>query len=197
VYQAVKRNSVTDQAITGFSFLLYSLPTFFLGQLLIIAFAELLPIFPAEAPQGVTLNQILAQPAGLVLPIANLTLVNYALFSRFMRSSAIEALAQDFIRTARAKGLKERTVLFKHMLRNALIPMVTLIGLSLPAVFTAGLITEALFNFPGIGSAYINALVTQDYPVALGITVLVAIATVVGNLLADIAYAVLDPRVRY
>jgi len=197
VYQAVKRNTVGDQAVTAVSFLLYSLPTFFLGELLVLFFAEQLHLFPAEAPQGVTLGQILSDPIALVLPIANLVLVNYAGYSRFMRSSAIEALAQDFIRTARAKGLPERVILFRHMLRNALIPVVTLIGLSIPAIFTAGLITEDLFNFPGIGSDYVQALVSQDYPLALGITLLVAILTVLGNLLADILYAVLDPRVRY
>ncbi len=197
IYQAVKRNRIGDQAVTAFSFLLYSLPTFFLGELLIMAFAEYLHLFPAEAPQGATIGQILSQPMALVLPIANLTLVNYAGYSRFMRSSAIEALAQDFIRTAQAKGLSQRVILYKHMLRNALIPVATIVGLSLPAVFTAGLITEALFNFPGIGSDYVNALVMQDYPTALGITLVVAIATVIGNLLADVAYAVLDPRVRY
>ncbi|ACU54075.1 binding-protein-dependent transport systems inner membrane component [Acidimicrobium ferrooxidans DSM 10331] len=197
VYQAVRRNTVGDQAVTAVSFLLYSLPTFFLGQLLILFLAEDFHLFPAEAPQGVTLGQILSDPIALVLPIANLVLVNYAGYSRFMRSSAIEALAQDFIRTARAKGLPERVVLFRHMLRNALIPVVTLIGLSIPAIFTAGLITEALFNFPGIGSDYVQALVSQDYPLALGITLLVAVLTVLGNLVADILYAVLDPRVRY
>lgn len=196
VYQAVKRNTVGDQAVTAVSFLLYSLPTFFLGQILILAFAEALHWFPSEAPQGPTLGQILADPIALVLPIANLVLVNYAGYSRFMRSSAIEALAQDFIRTARAKGLPERIVLFRHMLRNALIPVVTLIGLSIPAIFTAGLITEDLFNYPGIGSDYVQALVSQDYPLALGITLLVALLTVLGNLIADILYAVLDPRVR-
>ncbi len=197
ILQAVRRNRASDQAITGVSFILYAMPTFFLGELLIQLFSEYFHVFPAEAPQGSTVGQILAQPTGLILPIATLALVNFAGYSRFMRSSAIESLAQDFIRTARAKGLSERVVLFKHMLRNSLIPIVTLIGLTLPAVLTAGLITEFLFNFPGIGSDYITALTSQDYPTALGITLIVAIFTVLGNLLADIAYAALDPRVRY
>jgi len=197
IFQAVRRNKASDQVVTGVSFILYAMPTFFLGELLILFFSEYFHLFPAEAPQGSTVGQILAQPTGLILPIATLALVNFAGYSRFMRSSAIESLAQDFIRTARAKGLSERAVLFKHMLRNSLIPIVTLIGLTLPAVLTAGLITEVLFNFPGIGSDYIAALTSQDYPVALGITLIVAIATVLGNLAADIAYAALDPRVRY
>ncbi|MHB8190200.1 MAG: ABC transporter permease [Ferrimicrobium sp.] len=197
VYQAVRRNRLGDQMVTAISFLLYAMPTFFLGELLILAFAEHFHIFPAEAPQGATLSAILSQPIGLVLPILTLILVNYAAYSRFMRSSAIESLAQDYIRTAKAKGLSQRIVLFRHMLRNSLIPIATLVGLSLPGVFTAGLITEYTFNFPGIGSDYINALVSQDYPTALGIALIVAVATVIGNLLADVAYAVLDPRVRY
>jgi len=197
VYQAVRRNRIADQGITGISFLLYSLPTFFLGELLIILFAENLHLLPAEAPQGSSVGQILAQPLALILPILTLVLVNFAGYSRFMRSSAVESLAQDFIRTARAKGLTERVVLFKHMLRNSLIPIATLVGLSIPGVLTAGLITEIVFNYPGIGSDYITALTSQDYPTALGITLIVAVATVIGNLLADVAYAALDPRVRY
>ena len=114
-----------------------------------------------------------------------------------MRSSAIENLAQDYIRTARAKGLGQSAILSRHLLRNSLIPVVTLIGISLPGILTFGLIVEQLFNFPGIGLAYFNAAVNGDYPVVFGVTVLVALATVLGNLFADLAYAVLDPRVRY
>jgi len=197
VFQAVRRNRVSDHVVTGVSFVLYSMPTFFFGEILIFLLAVQFHLFPAEAPQGATVGQILSQPAGLVLPMLNLILINYAAYSRFQRSSAIEALAQDYIRTAKAKGLSNRIVLYRHMLRNALIPIATLVGLTLPAVFTAGLITEVLFNYPGMGSAYITALTTSDYPVALGITLVVAVATVVGNLFADVAYAALDPRVRY
>jgi peptide/nickel transport system permease protein len=140
---------------------------------------------------------MLAHPSGFVLPVVTLTLVTYALFSRYMRSAAIDSLAQDYIRTARAKGLSERMVLWRHLLRNSLVPVTTLIGLSLPAILTAGLVLEELFNFQGLGLEYFNAATSDDFPVMMGITVLVGLATVVGNLLADIAYAVLDPRVRY
>jgi peptide/nickel transport system permease protein len=132
-----------------------------------------------------------------VLPIATLTLVTCALFSRYMRSSAIDSLTQDYIRTARAKGLLERTIRYRHVLRNSLIPIATLVGLSLPSVLTAALMVEYVFNFQGLGLAYYNAALTTDYPVELGITVLIGVATVVGNLVADLAYAGLDPRVRY
>jgi peptide/nickel transport system permease protein len=197
IAQAVRRNRLVDHVGTGLSFLLYSMPTYWLSLLLIAAFSVSLQWLPAEAPQGVNVGQILADPAGLVLPIASLTLVNYALFSRYMRSSAIENLAQDYIRTARAKGLSERYLLARHLLRNSLIPVTTMVGLSLPGILTAGLVTEYVFNFPGIGLTFFNAAVTSDYPVELGIAVLVGLVTVAGNALADVGYALLDPRVRY
>ena len=197
IAQAVRRNRLTDYAATGVSFLLYSMPSYLLGLLLISVFAVNLRVLPAEAPQQPTIAGVLSDPAGLVLPIATLTLVTCALFSRYMRSSAIESLAQDYIRTARAKGLGQLAILSRHLLRNSLIPVVTLVGISLPGILTFGLIVEELFNFPGVGLAYFNAAVNGDYPVVLGVTVLVGLATVIGNLFADIAYALLDPRVRY
>jgi peptide/nickel transport system permease protein len=197
VLQAVRRNKAADYVATGISFVLYSMPSYLLGLLLIAVFAVNLRLLPAEAPQLPTITGVLSNPAGLVLPIATLTLVTCALFSRYMRSSAIDSLAQDYIRTARAKGLGQAAILSRHLLRNSLIPVVTLVGISLPGILTFGLIVEQLFNFPGIGLAYFNAAVDGDYPVVFGVTVIVAMATVLGNLLADVAYAVLDPRVRY
>jgi peptide/nickel transport system permease protein len=197
VLQAARRNTVFDYLGTGFSFLLYSMPYFLLGLLLVAAFAVSLQLLPAEAPQGATITEVLSQPKALVLPVATLALGNYAIFSRYMRSAAVENLAQDYIRTARAKGLSERGVLWRHLLRNSLLSVVTLVGLSVPAILTAGLVVEYVFNFPGTGLVFYNAAVNSDYPVELGITVLVSVATVVGNLLADVGYAVLDPRVRY
>jgi peptide/nickel transport system permease protein len=173
------------------------MPSFAFAQIVIALLAIRFRIFPPEAPQESTALGMLSHPSGLILPVMTLTLVSYALFSRYMRSSAIENLAQDYIRTARAKGLPERLVLWRHLLRNSLVPIATLVGLSLPAVLTAGLIVEQVFNFPGIGLQYFTAATQDDYPVMIGITVLVGAATVVGNLLADVAYAVLDPRVRY
>lgn len=195
--QAVRRNRAVDYLATGVSFVLYSMPSYLLGLLLIAAFAVNLHLLPAEAPQASGIGGLLSQPAGLVLPIATLTLVSYALFSRYMRSAAIETLAQDYVRTARAKGLRPRAVVLRHVLRNSLLSIATLVGLSLPGILTFGLIIESLFNFPGVGLQYYNAAVNGDYPVEFGITVLVGVVTVVGNLLADVAYAVLDPRVRY
>ncbi|HTX82892.1 MAG TPA: ABC transporter permease [Streptosporangiaceae bacterium] len=197
IMQAARRNGMVDYFATGISFVLYSMPSYLLGLLLIALFAVNLRWLPAEAPQQPTITGVLSDPAGLVLPIATLTLITCALFSRYMRSSAIDSLAQDYIRTARAKGLGQVAILSRHLLRNSLIPVVTLVGISLPGILTFGLIVEQLFNFPGIGLAYFNAAVDGDYPVVFGVTVLVALVTVLGNLFADVAYAILDPRVRY
>ena len=197
IVQAVRRNKLTDYTATGIAFVLYSMPAYLLGLLLIAAFAVNLRLLPAEAPQASTIGGVLADPSGLVLPVATLTLVTVALFSRYMRSSAIDSLTQDYIRTARAKGLRQSAILSRHLLRNSLIPVATLVGISIPGILTFGLIIEQLFNFPGIGLAYFNAATDGDYPVVFGVTVLVALATVAGNLIADIGYAVLDPRVRY
>jgi peptide/nickel transport system permease protein len=197
ILQAVRRNKLVDYAATGISFVLYSMPAYLLGLLLIAFFAVNLRVLPAEAPQQPTIGGVLSDPAGLVLPVATLTLITVALFSRYMRSSAIDSLTQDYIRTARAKGLRQTAILYRHLLRNSLIPVATLVGISMPGILTFGLIVEQLFNFPGIGLAYFNAAVDGDYPVVFGVTVLVAAVTVLGNLIADVAYALLDPRVRY
>jgi peptide/nickel transport system permease protein len=197
VVQAVKRNHRADYLITFWAFVFYATPPFFLGVVLIVVFSVYLPILPAEAPQSSSLGVILSQPAGLILPVLTLGLLTIAQFSRYMRSSVIENLAEDYVRTARSKGAGERIVLIRHVLRNSLIPIATLLGLSLPTIFSGALITEAVFNFPGMGELFWTAAQTQDYPIMLGITVLVGMATVFGSLLADLAYAVLDPRVRF
>jgi peptide/nickel transport system permease protein len=197
IAQAVRRNGVIDYAGTGISFLLYSMPQYAIALLLIQFLSISFHVFPAEAPQGSSAISMLEHPSGLILPILSLTLVTYAQFSRYMRSSAIDTLAQDYIRTARAKGLPERLVLSRHLLRNSLIAVVTLVGLSIPYIITGTLIIEQVFNFPGTGLEYFQAALRNDYEVMLGITVLVGVVTVVGNLMADIGYAILDPRIRY
>ncbi len=197
IAQAVRRNGILDYAGTGIGFLLYSMPQYAIALLLIQFLSISFHVFPAEAPQSSSALGMLGHPAGLVLPVASLTLVTYAQFSRYMRSSAIDTLAQDYIRTARAKGLPERLVLWRHLLRNSLITVVTLVGLSIPLVLTGTLIIEQVFNFPGAGLEYLQATLSNDYEVMLGITVLVGVITVLGNLVADIGYAILDPRIRY
>src|ERR1039458_3851412 len=197
IAQAVHRNRAVDHLATSAAFTLYSMPSYWLAILLIAGLSIAVHIFPPEAPQAATVGGLIADPPGLVLPVLTLTLINVALFSRYMRSAAIGTLAEDYVRVARAKGLARRLVLSRHVVRNSLISVTTLIGLSVPAVLTAGLIVEYVFNVPGVGLTYYTAAVNADYPVELGITVLVGIVTVLGNLLADLGYVVLDPRVRY
>lgn len=198
ISQAVKRNGLLDYTATSASFVLYAMPQYWVGLILGLWFAEDIKLFPDPVkPDAQSLSGILAHPTNLVLPVATLTLSTYALFSRFMRSSAIDTLAQDYMRTARAKGLPERLVLARHLLRNSLITVVTLVGVSIPGILTAGLIVEQVFNYPGIGYEYYQALINSDFSEMMGITVLVGFVTVIGNLVADIGYAVLDPRIRY
>jgi peptide/nickel transport system permease protein len=197
VLQVVRRNRPVDYTLTGAAFIGYSMPAFLLGQLLILYFALDLHWFPSEAPQGQTVGSIIGDPRALVLPILTLSALTIAAFSRYMRSSMMEAMTQDYIRTARAKGASSARVLFRHALRNALIPIITLIGLSLPGIIGGALITETVFNFPGMGLLTVNSALNDDVPVLLGTTFVVTLATVAGSLIADILYAVVDPRVRY
>jgi len=197
LYQAVKRYTVGDYVLTGVSFLGYATPTFFVGLLLIEWFAINIPLFPPFAPQGTTVAEILSQPRALVLPVAAYSFVLYALWSRYMRSSVMDNLVQDYVRTARAKGASERRVLWGHIFRNSLISIVTLLGLSLPTLVGGAIFIEVVFNYPGMGLAFYNAALNVDYQVLLGFTLVATLATVVGNILADVGYAVLDPRVRY
>ena len=197
LYQAVKRYTAGDYILTGISFLGYATPTFFVGLLLIEWFAIDIPLFPPFAPQGNTVAQILSDPRALVLPVAAYAFVLYALWSRYMRSSVMDNLVQDYVRTARAKGASERRVLWGHVFRNSLLSITTLLGLSLPTLVAGAIFVEVVFNYPGMGLAFYQAALNVDYQVLLGFTLLATLATILGNLLADVGYAVLDPRVRY
>ena len=196
LYQAVRRNTIGDLSLQGVAFVLYAMPPFFLGLILLAIFAIAVPILPPEAPQSTNALQILAHPLGLVLPTLTLAGISLAAFTQFMRSSSIDNLAQDYIRTAQAMGLPRRQILVRHLMMNSLIPVVTLLGLTLPAVVGGALIVEEVFNYPGMGLLFYHAALDHDYPVLLGFTLFVGVAVVVGNMLADIVYAVLDPRVR-
>jgi peptide/nickel transport system permease protein len=197
IAQAVKRNTVGDYTVTTVNFILYSMPSFFLGLILIQLFALDLGIFPAGVSDSVTSTwQAFTHPLQLFLPIVTLAAINVASFSRYMRSSALDNLAQDYIRLARAKGLSERAVLFKHLLRNACLPMMTLIGLSIPTLLAGNLLIEVLFNYAGLGLLFYTALGNLDYNILLAYTILGGILTVLGNLIADIAISAADPRVR-
>jgi len=193
--QAVRRNSAADYVVTGFALIFYSMPSFFLGLVLIIVFSDVLPIFPPTGPTATA--PLLTQLPNLVLPVATLTLITVALFSRYMRSSALENLAEDYVRTAKAKGASILRVLFRHVIPNALLPVITLVGLSVPGILGGALIVESLFNYPGMGLLFWNAAQTEDFPTMLGTILVVGLAVVLGSLLADIFYGVADPRVRH
>ena len=197
VYQAVRRYTVGDYVLTGISFLGYATPTFFVGLLLVDWFAVQTHIFPPFAPQASTVAGILADPRALVLPVFTYAFLLYALWSRYMRSSVMDNIVQDYVRTARAKGASERRVLWGHVFRNSLITIVTLLGLSIPTLVAGAIFVEVVFNYPGMGLAFYNASQNIDFETLMGFTVIATLATIVGNLLADVGYAVLDPRVRY
>jgi peptide/nickel transport system permease protein len=197
IYQAVRRNRLFDYLATGLAFICYAAPTFYLGLILVLVFAQELNVLPPEAPQSDGVVPIFADFRGMILPVVTLALLGIAGFSRYMRSAVLDNLTQDYVRTARSKGCSSSRVLWRHVLRNALIPIATLIGLSLPALFAGALVTESIFNFPGMGLLFWQAAQTSDYPVELGVVLVTAVATVLGNLLADLSYALLDPRVRY
>ena len=197
IIQVVRRNRPTDYALTGLSFILYAMPPFLLGTLLIVVFGFDLKWLPVAAPNTNSVVAIIEDPRALVLPVITLAAITIASFSRYMRSSMMDALTEDYIRTARAKGASNHRVLYGHALRNALIPILTLIGLSLPAIVGGAVITETLFNYPGMGLLTVQAASQDDIPLILGATLLATVATVVGSLLADILYAVADPRIRF
>jgi peptide/nickel transport system permease protein len=198
IAQAVKRNSPGDYAVTALTFALYSMPSFFLGLILIQIFALDLHVFPPLVSDNITTTWgAITHPAQLFLPIVTLAAVTVASFSRYMRSSALDSLAQDYIRLARAKGLSERVVLSRHLLRNSCLPMITLIGLSIPGLLAGNQLTEVLFNYPGLGLLFYNALGNEDYPILLAYTVIGGVLTVLGNLIADIAVTAADPRIRF
>jgi peptide/nickel transport system permease protein len=197
IYQAARRNSIGDNTVTVVAFILYAMPDFFFAMLLIAIFSVQLNLLPSDVPEASSVAGILSDPKALVLPILTLTLLSIAGFSRYMRSSAIDALAQDYIRVAKAKGLSERLVLFRHVARNSMLPIITILGLAAPGIVAGAVIAEEIFNYPGMGLLFFKAATSQDFPVMLGSTLVVGVATVLGNLVADIAYSLLDPRIRY
>jgi peptide/nickel transport system permease protein len=196
IFQAVKRNSLGDNIATSLAFILYSMPSFALGLILIQVFAISFPIFNFEASQSTSIWTVIGDWHSMFLPILTLTLISVAAYSRYMRSSSIDVLAQDYIKVARAKGLPDRLVLMRHMVRNASLPMITLIGLSLPFLLAGNLITEYLFNYQGLGLLFYDSLGKADYPVLLAYTLIGAVFVVAGNLIADIALTAADPRIR-
>jgi peptide/nickel transport system permease protein len=197
ILQVVRRNTASDYALTGLSFILYAMPPFLLGTLMIIYLSFDLHWFPVSPPSDASAWAVFTDPRAFVMPVITLAAITIASFSRYMRSSMMDALAEDYIRTARAKGASNRRVLYGHALRNALIPILTLLGLSLPAIVSGAVITETVFNYPGMGLLVVYASENSDIPLVLGTTLVVTVATVLGSLLADILYAIADPRIRF
>ncbi|HEY2058727.1 MAG TPA: ABC transporter permease [Amycolatopsis sp.] len=196
VWQAVRRGKASDHVTTAFTFVLYATPVFFLSLVLIILFAQVLPWFPAQAAQGETIGDLLSQPGSLVLPILAGTGAALAVFSRYMRASTLDNLAEDYVRTARAKGTPERTIVWRHVWPNSLTSVVSMLGYYVPAVFGGSLVVESMFNYPGVGLLFWTAARNADFPVLLGVVLVIAIATVAGSLLADLLQLLIDPRVR-
>jgi peptide/nickel transport system permease protein len=196
VWQSIRRGKLDDHAITGIGYVLYAMPDFWLAFILIDIFSIRLFWLPPVAPESPSWTAAFTDPKAMILPWATLTLVSIAVFSRYMRSSALDALSQEYIRTARAKGAMPARVLRKHVVRNASIPIITLIGLSIPGLLGGAILEEVVFNYPGIGLATYNAALVKDYPILLSTTIVYGALTVAGNLAADIAYAYADPRVR-
>lgn len=198
IYSAVKQYSWGDNVATAFSFAGQSMPTFWFGIVVIIIFAVRLRWLPAgDVNTPGMANDVVDKIQHLILPVAVLSLIQVALWSRFVRSSMLEVLRQDFLRTARAKGVPERLVLAKHALRNALIPVITIVGLDIPNIFSGAIVTETIFNYPGMGKLYFDSVLRHDIPVSMGVLALIAFLVIASNLLADVLYAVVDPRIRY
>ncbi|MDG0811438.1 ABC transporter permease [Cohnella rhizosphaerae] len=201
VYSATNKYTKRDYGLTVFSFIGISVPSFFFGVALIYLFAVKLNWFPTSGLATINLEggawaAFVDKLKHLVLPALVLALPNLAVIMRFTRSSMIEVLTNDYIRTARAKGLSDRKVKFKHALRNAIIPVVTLFGISIPTLFGGAYITETIFNWPGMGSLGIQAITAREYPVIMGLNLFTSMLVLLGNLTADVLYAVVDPKIR-
>ena len=200
IVSAIARYSVLDRIITTIAFLGFSIPPFFTGLLFIIIFSVQLGWFPFifnSTLQVTDWQSFTAQLRQSIMPISVLALYYAAILTRFIRSAVLDELKQEYVRTALSKGLSQFATIKNHVLRNALIPVVTLIALDIPAVFTGALVTEQVFRVPGIGALLIESIYRSDTPVVMAITFIYAILIVLFNLVADLVYAMLDPRVKY
>ncbi len=202
VISALKRNTLIDYLATLGAFIGISIPSFWLALGLIELFSLRLRILPSvgmsSLQAGLSFPQTLWDTVlHLILPIITLSFSSVGYWSRYQRSSLLEVLNQDYVRTARAKGLINNLVIWRHAFRNSLLPLVTLAGLSLPELVNGAYVTEVIFGWPGMGRLGISAIVSRDYPVVMGVTMLSALLVVVGNLLADVCYAIVDPRISH
>ncbi|MGB8360639.1 MAG: ABC transporter permease [Acidimicrobiia bacterium] len=200
IISAYKQYSVFDNVGTFVTMIGYSLPTFFTGLLAIIVFSVWLRWFPSFYDTTLVVNSwdtFVLQVKQMIMPVAVLTLFNTAVLSRFTRASVLDNLNEDYVRTARSKGLGERKVVLTHVMRNSMIPVVTLIALSIPGIFAGAIITEQIFRINGIGALLITAIGQGDVPMVQTLTFIFAVLIVLFNLIADVTYGILDPRIRY
>jgi peptide/nickel transport system permease protein len=203
VYSALRQYSALDNVVTTLSFIGYSMPIFFIALLSMYIFAVLfkrlgLPYLPTVGmfdPQiGKTPGQVLLH---MVLPVLSISIISFAAYSRYIRSTMLEVMSQDYIRTARSKGLPRRSIIYVHALKNASLPIVTVVGLDLPFLLGGAVVTERVFAWPGMGRLFLDYLSRSDTPVVMGILMLIAVAVVVFQIITDVVYAWLDPRIRY
>jgi peptide/nickel transport system permease protein len=202
IYSAARQYSLADRVITVLVFVGFAMPGFWIALLAMMVFGEQLGWLPISGLRSLDYDSMsMLGKAGdrlahLVLPVGISAITGLAGMSRYMRSSMLEVLRQDYIQTARAKGLSERVVLMRHALRNALLPVVTLLGLSIPGLIGGAVIAETIFAIPGMGRLFYTSVLARDYPVVMGITLIGAVLTLVGNLVADLLYVAVDPRLR-
>ena len=193
---ATHRYSLFDYSATIGSMVALSIPTFWFGLVGIYVFSLKLGWVPAGNMYTIGDASVLDYLHHLILPAVVLSLVHVAIWSRYMRTATLDALSQDFVKTARAKGVSERRILLKHVVGNALLPMITLAGMQLPSILTGALVTETVFTWPGMGRLFLDSLGYSDYPMVMGLLIFSAILVVLGNLIADIVVAIVDPRIR-
>jgi len=201
--QVARRGSAIDYALSGISLVFFSMPDFWLAILALLALTYWLPVFPVGGAIDPVMHEYMGLGGRLVdrlwhlaLPALTLTLLATASVARYQRAALLDVLPADYIRTARLKGLTEREILRRHALRNALLPIITLVGLSFPALLTGAFFIERIFAWPGMGYAVINAIATRDYPLVVGGVIIGSIMVTLGSLLADLLYAWADPRLR-
>ncbi len=203
IYSAVRQYSLLDHVLTGFAFVTYSMPVFWIALMLIYIFAVKfkawgLPHLPVttiyDPVEGKTAAQVIKH---MILPVASISLISIAQYTRYIRASMLEVLNSDYVRTARAKGLHERRILFVHALKNAALPLVTLVGMDLPLLLAGAVVTERIFAWPGMGRLFLDSLERSDFSVLMGLLMIISSAVVVFQLLTDLTYTWLDPRIRY
>lgn len=202
VTSSIKKNTRVDYGLTVFSLVGVAVPAFFFGLLMIYLFSIILGVFPAGGMVNVRAGytgfaRVVDIAHHLVLPVIVLSLSNIAAVSRFTRSNMVDVLKEDYIRTAAAKGLRHRVIIYKHAFRNAIIPVITIFGLSIPFLFSGAYITESIFNWPGMGSLGIQAIQDREYGIVMALNLVTATLVLMGSLVADILYAAADPRIRH